>query len=109
SLKSILGAIYQTFGKEDVYPTVEEKAANLLYLIVKNHPFTDGNKRIAAALFLYFLYKNKALKSKKGGFIIDNNTLAAVTLMIALSAPAEKETMILLVMNFLEQKTLSKI
>ena len=103
SFKSSLNTIYQTFGKKEFYPTVEEKAANLLYLVVKNHSFIDGNKRIAAALFIYFLNKNGILLSKKGNFIIDNNTLAAMTLMIALSKPSEKEQMILLVMNFLEQ------
>ena len=104
SFKSALGAIYQTFGKKELYPTSQEKAANLLYLVVKNHSFTDGNKRIAAALFIYFLDKNGILRGKQGGFVINNNTLAAATLMIALSKPSEKEQMILLVMNFLEQK-----
>jgi prophage maintenance system killer protein/prophage antirepressor-like protein len=104
SFQSALGAIYQTFSGREVYPSTQEKAANLLYLITKNHAFSDGNKRIAAALFIYFLNKNKILRSKTGRFIIDNNTLAAMTLMIALSKPAEKEQMVLLVMNFLEEK-----
>jgi prophage maintenance system killer protein len=104
SFKSALGAVYQTFDGKEVYSTAQEKAANLLYLIVKNHAFSDGNKRIAAALFIYFLDKNKILRLKTGRFVIDNNTLAAMTLMIALSKPSEKEQMVLLVMNFLEQK-----
>ena len=104
SFKSSVNTIYQTFGKKEFYPTVQEKAANLLYLIVKNHSFTDGNKRIAAALFVYFLDKTNILRLANGGLIIDNNTLAAITLMIALSRPVEKEQMVLLVMNFLDQK-----
>lgn len=103
SFKSALGAIYQTFGGRDVYPSVQEKAANLLYLTVKNHAFVDGNKRIAAALFVYFLDKNKALKDESGALRISNETLAAITLMIALSHPDEKETMCLLVMNMFEK------
>ncbi len=100
SFKSSINAIYQTFSGQDVYPTLEEKAANLLYLITKNHSFSDGNKRIAAALFLYFLDKNNALfiDSKK---IIDDYTLVAVTIMTAESKPDEKDTMIKLIMNFL--------
>ena len=104
SFKSTLGAIYQTFGGKDVYPTVQEKAANLLYMLVKNHSFNDGNKRIAAALFVYFLDKNKILFKKDKNFVIDNNTLAAMTLMIALSRPEEKETMCLLVLNMLHSE-----
>jgi prophage maintenance system killer protein/prophage antirepressor-like protein len=102
SFKSAINTIYQTFGKKELYPTIQEKAANLLYLIVKNHSVTDGNKRIAAAIFIYFLEKNAVLRNKKGRFIIDNNTLAAMTLMTALSNPKEKEQMILLIMNFLK-------
>ena len=75
SFKSSLGAIYQTFDGKELYPSVLEKAANLLYLVVKNHSFTDGNKRIAAALFVYFLDKNKALKSKSGQLLIDNEVV----------------------------------
>jgi prophage maintenance system killer protein len=101
SFHSALGAIYQTFGGDEVYPSVQEKAANLLYFIVKNHSFVDGNKRIAAALFVYFLDKNDALKKANGELLISNNALAATTLMIALSRPEEKETMCLLVMNML--------
>ena len=100
SFKSSISAIYQTFGGQDVYPTLEEKAANLLYLITKNHSFSDGNKRIAAALFLYFLDKNNALFID-GKKIIDDYTLVAVTIMTAESKPDEKDTMIKLIMNFL--------
>lgn len=101
SFKGIVAGIYQSFGDVDIYPSVQEKAANLLYLIVKDHSFTDGNKRIAAALFVYFLEKNEVLRDALGHQIIDNNALAAITLMIALSAPAEKEIMCMLVMNML--------
>jgi prophage maintenance system killer protein len=101
SFKSSLGTIYQTFGGKELYSSIQEKAANLLYLVVKNHSFIDGNKRIAAALFVYFLNKNKVLKDKNGRFLIDNNALAATTLMIALSKPQEKEIMCNLVMNFI--------
>jgi prophage maintenance system killer protein len=101
SFKSSLGAIYQSFGGQDLYPTLQEKAANLLYFVVKNHSFTDGNKRIAAALFIYFLSKQKLLYKKDGLPVIDNSTLAAMTLMIALSRPDEKETMVKLVLNFM--------
>ena len=103
SFKSTLGAIYQTFGGKDVYPTLEEKAANLLYMLVKNHSFNDGNKRIAAALFIYFLERNNLLFDTNKNPIIDNNTLAAMTLMIALSKPEEKEIMCLLVLNMLNK------
>lgn len=100
SFKSSISAIYQTFGGQEVYPSLEEKAANLLYLITKNHSFSDGNKRIAAALFLYFLNKNGTL-FEDGEKIIDDYTLVAITIMTAESKPAEKETMIKLIMNFL--------
>jgi hypothetical protein len=102
SFHGSLGAIYQTFGGAELYPSVQEKAANLLYMIVKNHSFTDGNKRIAAALFVYFLEKNAALVDEIGKCIISGNTLAAITLMIALSKPEEKEIMCTLVMNMLD-------
>jgi len=99
-LESIIGNIYQSFGGLDVYKSIEEKASNFLYLIVKNHVFTDGNKRIAATLFIYFLnYYNMLYKDDKK--IIDNNTLAALTLLIAESNPKEKDVIIDLVMNFL--------
>lgn len=99
-LQSIIGNLYQTFDNVEIYFTVEEKAANLLYLITKNHVFIDGNKRIAATLFIYFLNFNNVLY--KGDIqIIDNNTLVAVTLLIAQSSPREKDILIDLVMNFL--------
>jgi len=102
SFKSALSTIYQTFGGHDLYPSVQEKAANLLYMIIKNHPFNDGNKRIAATMFVYFLSLNGALSDSRQQPLIANNTLAAITLMIALSKPDEKEMMCLLVMNMLE-------
>ncbi len=99
-LKSIIANIYQTFGGKDVYPTIEEKAANFLYLIIKNHTFIDGNKRIAATLFIYFLeYYNILYKNDRR--VIENNTLVAITLLIAESNPKEKQILIDLVMNFL--------
>ena len=101
-LESIIGNIYQSFAGQDVYKSIEEKGANFLYLIVKNHVFTDGNKRIAATLFIYFLnYYN--ILYKDGKKTIDNNTLAALTLLIAESNPKEKEVIIDLVMNFLNE------
>ena len=99
-LQAIIGNIYQSFDGKDVYPTIEEKAANFLYLITKNHTFIDGNKRIAATLFIYFLeFYNILYKNDKQ--IIDNNTLVALTLLIAESNPKEKNILIDLVMNFL--------
>ena len=98
--ESILNDIYQTFGGEDVYKSVEEKACNFLYTLVKNHPFVDGNKRIAATLFIYFL-NYYGILYKDGVQTIDNNTLTAVTLLIAESNPKEKQIIIDLVMNFL--------
>ena len=99
-LKEILGAIYQSFNGKDVYPSIEEKAANFLYMIIKNHIFIDGNKRIGATLFIYFLNYYKILYIDNIQ-IIDNNTLVALTLLIAQSNPKEKEILIDLVMNFL--------
>jgi prophage maintenance system killer protein len=101
SFKGSIGAIYQTFDGKEVYPTVEEKAANLLYFVVKNHSFSDGNKRIGAALFLYFLDKSKRLLTADGRKRIADHTLVALTLMIAESKPAERELMVNLVMTFL--------
>ena len=99
-LKAIIGNIYQSFDKKDLYPTTEEKAANFLYLIIKNHVFIDGNKRIAATLFIYFLeYYNLLYINERQ--VIDNNTLVALTLLIAESNPKEKEILVDLVMNFL--------
>lgn len=102
-LESIIGNIYQSFDGQDIYKSVEEKAANFLYLIVKNHVFTDGNKRIAATLFIYFLNFYDILY-KNGKQTIDNNTLTALTLLIAESNPKEKEVIIDLVMNFLNEE-----
>ena len=99
-LESIIGNIYQSFGGKDIYKSIEEKGANFLYLIVKNHVFADGNKRIAATLFIYFL-NFYGILYKDGKQTIDNNTLAALTLLIAESNPKEKEVIIDLVMNFL--------
>ena len=99
-LNSIINNIYQSFDGEDVYPTIEEKAANFLYLIVKNHAFIDGNKRIAATLFIYFLHFYNILTIENKD-VIDNNTLAALTILIAESNPKEKNIMIDLIMNIL--------
>ena len=99
-LESIIGNIYQSFAGQDIYKSIEEKGANFLYLIVKNHVFADGNKRIAATLFIYFL-NFYGILYKDGKQTIDNNTLAALTLLIAESNPKEKEVIIDLVMNFL--------
>ena len=100
-LKTIIDNIYQSFDGKDLYPTTEEKAANFLYLITKNHTFIDGNKRIAATLFIYFLdfYNLLYVENRQ---IIDNNTLVAITLLIAESNPKEKNILIDLVMNFLK-------
>jgi hypothetical protein len=103
-VQNILGNISQTFDGKEVYPTVEEKAANLLYFVVKNHSFTDGNKRIGAALFLYFLDKSKRLLLADGQKRIADHTLVALTVMIAASKPAEREIMVNLVMTFLTEK-----
>ena len=103
SFKGSIGNIYQSFGGTDVYPTLEEKAANLLYFVTKNHSFSDGNKRIAAAVFLYFLDRNGVLFAD-GEKIIDDYTLVALTIMIAESRPDEKEMMISVVMNCIDRK-----
>lgn len=98
SFKGSIGNIYQSFAGEDVYPTLEEKAANLLYFVTKNHSFSDGNKRIAATMFLYFLDKNGVLFCD-GKKLIEDHTLVALTIMIAESKPDEKEMMISVIMN----------
>ena len=103
SFKGSIGAIYQSFGGVEIYPTLEEKAANLLYFLTKNHSFSDGNKRIAATLFLYFLDRNGALFIN-GRKRIDDYALAALTIMIAESKPEEKEMMVTVVMNCLADK-----
>lgn len=100
-LQAIIGTIYQSFDGKDLYPTIEEKAASFLYLIIKNHTFIDGNKRIGATLFIYFLEFYHILYQDSEQ-IIDNNTLVAITLLIAQSDPKEKNTLIDLVMNFLK-------
>lgn len=104
SFHSTMGAIYQTFGGRDLYPSVEEKAANLLYLTVKNHSFSDGNKRIAAFLFLWFMEKNGILYREDGSRLIDNNTLVALTLMIAESRTEEKDVMTKVVVNLINKR-----
>lgn len=103
SFKSSINTIYQTFGGKELYPSLAEKAAHLLYFIVKNHSFTDGNKRIAAALFIYFLDLNNVLYKAGGLKRIDDNALVALTLMIASSQPKEKDIMISLTANLIEQ------
>ena len=101
SFKSSIGQIYQTFGGQDLYPTVEEKAAMLLYLVTKNHSFSDGNKRIAATLFLWFMNENGILYDDMHNKRIDDATLVALTLLIAESRPEEKDTMIKVVVNLI--------
>lgn len=100
-LESALGAVVQTAGGRDVYPSLEEKAAHLLYFLVKNHAFVDGNKRIAAALFLWFLDRNDALHGKDGGPRVSDTALVAITLMISSSHPSEKDVLIRIVMHLL--------
>ena len=104
SFKSSIGQIYQTFGGEDLYPSVEEKAAMLLYLVVKNHSFSDGNKRIAAMLFLWFLNNNHVLYAEDGHKRIADNTLVALTLMIAESRTEEKDVMVKVVVNLINEE-----
>ena len=104
SFKGSIGNIYQSFAGQEAYPTLEEKAANLLYFVTKNHSFSDGNKRIAAAIFLYFLDKNEVLFDDAGNKRIDDHTLVALTIMIAESSPEEKEMMISVIMNCMDSK-----
>lgn len=103
SFKSSISTIYQTFDGQELYPSVEEKASNLLYFITKNHSFSDGNKRIAAFLFLYFLERNGILFDKNGNKRIADNTLVALTLMIAVSRPDEKDTMTKIIVNLINR------
>lgn len=103
SFKSSINTIYQTFGGEELYPSIEEKAAMLFYLVVKNHSFSDGNKRIAAFLFLWFLEKNGILYKENGSRLIGNNTLVALTLMIAESKTEEKDLMVKVVINLINK------
>ncbi len=99
SFKGSIGNVYQSFAGEDVYPTLQEKAANLLYFVTKNHSFSDGNKRIAATVFLYFLDKNGILYDEDGQKRIADHTLVALTIMIAESRTEEKEMMVSIIMN----------
>ena len=100
-LQSVVATIYQSFAGQDLYPTLEEKAANLLYLVVKDHPLADGNKRSAAALFVEFLDRNAALYQADGTARVSNNALAAMTLMIAMSSPQEKDLMVALIQRMI--------
>ena len=106
SFKSSIGQIYQTFGGEELYPSVEEKAAMLLYLVTKNHSFSDGNKRIAATLFLWFLNNNHILYRSDGSKRLADNTLVALTLMIAESKTEEKDVMVKVVVNLINQQNM---
>jgi prophage maintenance system killer protein len=103
SFKSSVGQIYQTFDGVELYPSVEEKAAMLLYLVTKNHSFSDGNKRIAATLFLWFLNNNRILYRMDGSKRIEDNTLVALTLMIAESRPEEKDVMVKVIVNLINK------
>ena len=100
-LQSLVATIYQNFAGQDLYPTLEEKAANLLYLVVKDHPFADGNTRSAAALFVEFLNRNAALRHVDGVARVSNNALAAMTLMVAMSSPQEKDLMVALIQRMI--------
>lgn len=103
SFKGSIGAIYQTFGSQDLYPSIEEKAAMLLYLVTKNHSFSDGNKRIAAFLFLWFMERNGILYNPDGSKRIGNNTLVALTLMIAESRTEEMDIMVKVIVNLINR------
>jgi prophage maintenance system killer protein len=98
-----LNSVIQTFGGEYLYPSIEEQAAHLLYFVIKNHPFTDGNKRIGAFLFVWFLHLNKHLLSKEGELKINDNALVALALLVAQSDPANKELLIKLVINLINE------
>ncbi|MEO8146388.1 MAG: virulence protein RhuM/Fic/DOC family protein [Bacteroidia bacterium] len=104
SFKGILGNIVQTFGGQYLYPSIEEQAANLLYFIIKNHPFSDGNKRIGAFMFIWFLEKNKHRFKQNGELKINDNALVALALLVAQSNPAEKELMVQLIINLISNK-----
>lgn len=106
SLQSSLNVIFQTFNGKDLYPSIEEKGAHLLYFLVKNHSFTDGNKRIAAALFLWFFEKNNMLYAHDGTKRIADNALVAMTLLIAESKPADKEVLVNVVINLINKKNI---
>jgi prophage maintenance system killer protein len=105
ALRSVIATLYQGFGGVELYPSVELKAANLLYLAVKDHPLTDGNKRSAAALFVHFLQRNGMLIDANGESRVSNNALAAITLMVAMSDPKEKELMIALIASMLSSES----
>lgn len=100
-LEGIIKNLYQTFNKKELYSTVEQKAAHLLYLIIKDHPFSDGNKRLGAFLFVYFLYKNNYLRRENRERKINNNTLVALALLVAESNPKEKDVMVKIILNLL--------
>lgn len=100
--QSIIGALYQTFGRKDLYASTEEKAAHILYFTIKDHPFSDGNKRIGSLLFIYFLEKNSYLRKASGERKITDNAIVALSLLIAASDPREKETMIKVITNLLK-------
>jgi death-on-curing family protein len=104
SFKGILGTIIQTFGRQYLYSTIEEQAANLLYFIIKNHPFSDGNKRIGAFIFVWFLEKNKHRFKKNGELKINDNALVALALLVAQSDPAEKDLMVQLIVNLISTR-----
>lgn len=105
SFKGSIGNIYQSFGGVEIYPSLEEKAANLLYFVTKNHSFWDGNKRIAATMFLYFLDRNGVLYDENGDKLLDDHTLVALTIMIAESRAEEKEMMVSVVMNCIGKRS----
>lgn len=105
ALDAVIEAIYQGFGDQELYPTVEEKAANLLYFVVKDHPLADGNKRSAAALFITFLDRNNALLNSDGSMRIAHNALAAITLLVAMSDPTEKDLMVALIIRMIVPET----
>lgn len=100
-LQAIIGALYQTFGHKPLYPSLEHQAAHLLYFVVKDHPFADGNKRIGAFLFIYFLSRNNYLSKKNGARKIDVNALVALTILVAQSNPREKDVIVKLIMNLI--------
>jgi len=106
SFKGSIGAIYQTFGKKDVYPSIEEKAAHLLYFTIKNHSFVDGNKRIAAAIFLWYLEMNNYLYNKNGLKRIADNALVGLCLLIAQSDPKERDTVVKVIVNLINTKNM---
>ena len=103
SFRGAVGNVFQSFGGRELYPTLEEKAANLLYFVVKDHSFLDGNKRTAAAIFLYFLDRNSALFTPSGKKTVNDSALVAMTILIAESRPEEKDVMVALAMHFIRR------